>query len=79
MVKGFISAKAKQGSDKLFADTLKAFVASCLDTAIEHKRKECTWLAEGCHLCVEDTEIMEYGESNWYKNTQFYTSLVVYL
>jgi len=79
VVKGFISAKAKQGSDKLFANTLKAFVASCLNTAIEHKRKECAWLAEACHLCVEDTEIMEYGESNRYKDTQFYTSLVVYL
>ena len=78
-VKGFISAKAEQGSNKPFADVLKAFAASCLNTAIEHKRQECTWLAEACHLRVEDTEIMEDGESNQYKNTQFYISLVAYL
>ena len=71
-VKGFISAKAEQGSDKLFA-------ASCLDTAIERKRQEHTWLAEACHLCVEDTEIIEDGKSNQYKDTQFYTSLVACL
>ena len=79
VVKGFISAKAKQGSDKPFADMLKAFAASCLDTAIERKRQECAWLAEACYLCVEDTEIIEYGESNQYKDIQFYTSLVAYL
>jgi len=78
-VKGFISAKAEQGSNKPFTDVLKAFAASYLDTAIERKRQECTWLAEACHLHVEDIEIMEDGESNWYKDTQFYISLVMYL
>jgi len=68
-VKGFISAKAEQGSDKPFADALKAFAASCLDTAIECKRQERAWLAEACHLRIEDTEIMEDGESNRYKDT----------
>ena len=78
-VKGFISAKAEQGSDKLFVDVLKAFAASCLNTTIEHKRQERTWLAKACHLRVEDMEIMEDGESNWYKDIQFYTSLVTHL
>jgi len=68
-VKSFISAKAEQGSDKPFTDALKAFAASCLDTAIERKRQERAWLAEACHLRIEDTEIMEDGESNRYKDT----------
>ena len=78
-VKGFISTKAKQGSDKPFADALKAFAASCLNTAIERKRQEHSWLAEACHLRIDDTEIMEDGEFNHYKDTQFYTSLIACL
>ena len=78
-VKGFISTKAEQESNKPFTGVLKAFAASCLDTAIKRKRQECTWLAKACHLHVEDTEIMEDGESNRYKDTQFYISLVVHL
>jgi len=42
VVKGFISAKAEQQSNKLFADIFKAFAVSCLNTAIEYKKQVCT-------------------------------------
>jgi len=76
IVKGFISTTAKQGSDKPFTDVLKTFTASCFDTAVKPKRQEHAWLAEACYFCVEDTEIIENGKSNQYRDSQLYTSLV---